>query len=98
MILRGLRRMILDAIDTSQSMPPAACITADAVITAMMMKNASTGGVPGSAPNAKISTAVPVAPHRPRPIPPVRTPRKIARSTTSPSSIACHVGDMCSTS
>jgi hypothetical protein len=54
--------MILEAIDTSQSMPPAACITADAVMTAMMMKNASTGGTPGSVPKTKIRTAVPATP------------------------------------
>ena len=36
--------MILPAIPTSQSMPPAACIAAEAVITAMMMKKAAIGG------------------------------------------------------
>ena len=44
----GFAWMIREAITTSQSIPPAACIAADAVMTAMMMKNASTGGDPGS--------------------------------------------------
>ena len=59
-------------------MPPAACMADDAVITAMMMKNASTGGDPGGRWKMKTRTAVPTTPQRPRPIPPVRTPRTIA--------------------
>jgi hypothetical protein len=35
--------MIFDATVTRKSMPPAACIAALAVMTAMMMKKASTG-------------------------------------------------------
>ncbi len=64
-------------------MPPAACIADDAVMTAMMMKNASMGGEPGGNRNPNTSTAVPTTPHRPRPMPPVRTPRTIAPMTTT---------------
>ena len=81
----GLAWMIRDAISTSQSIPPAACIAADAVMTAMMMKKASTGGDPGSNWKTNTRTAVPAAPHRPSPMPPIRTPRKMAPRTTIPS-------------
>src|SRR6478609_8534260 len=79
---RGLAWMMREAILTSQSMPPAACIAADAVMTAMMMKKASTGGDPGSSWKPNTRMAVPAAPHKPRPIPPIRTPRKMAPRTT----------------
>ena len=69
-------------------MPPAACIAADAVMTAMMMKKAPIGGSPGVSLNAKIKTAVPAAPHRPSPMPPSRTPMTMAMMTTAPSTTA----------
>jgi hypothetical protein len=69
-------------------MPPAACMAADAVITAMMMKNALIGGSPGVSLNAKIKIAVPAAPQRPSPIPPSRTPMTMAMMTTTPSTTA----------
>ena len=66
-------------------MPPAACIAADAEITAMMISIALTGGSPGSSPKPKTRTSVPTPPQSPRPIPPERTPRAMKPITTSPS-------------
>ena len=63
-------------------MPPAACIADDAVITAMMMKNASIGGEPGGRWKTNTRITVPTTPQRPRPMPPVRTPITIAPRTT----------------
>ena len=66
-------------------MPPAACMAAAAEITAMMMSIASNGGSPGSSPKPKTRTSVPTPPHRPRPIPPERTPSAMKPTTIRPS-------------
>jgi len=54
----------------------------DAVITAMMMRKASTGGDPGGRWKTNTRIAVPTTPHSPSPIPPTRTPSTIAPMTT----------------
>src|SRR6185436_5952329 len=56
----------------------------DAVITAMMMKNASMGIAPGCRWNRNTRIAVPTTPQSPSPRPPVRTPMTIAPMTTAP--------------
>jgi hypothetical protein len=50
-----------------------------------MISIASNGGVPGSSPKKKTRISVPTPPHRPRPMPPERTPRAMKPTTTSPS-------------
>ncbi len=49
-----------------------------------MMNIDVVGGSPGGRPKPKTRTARPVRPHNPRPIPPVRTPKRIAKITTAP--------------
>jgi len=66
-------------------MPPAACIAAAAEITATMISIASNGGSPGSSPKKKTRISVPTPPHRPRPIPPDRTPSAMKPTTIRPS-------------
>ena len=65
-------------------MPPTACIVDAAVITARMMNIDVVGGSPGGRPKPKTRTARPTRPHSPRPMPPVRTPMRIATITTAP--------------
>ena len=50
-----------------------------------MISIASNGGSPGSSPKKKTRTSVPTPPHRPRPMPPERTPSAMKPTTISPS-------------
>ena len=65
-------------------MPPTDCIVDAAVITIKMMNIDVVGGSPGGSPKPNTKMASPTRPHRPSPIPPMRTPSRIAMITTAP--------------
>ncbi len=67
-------------------MPPTDCIVDAAVITIKMMNIDVVGGSPGGSPKPNTKTASPTKPHSPSPIPPMRTPSRIAMITTAPCS------------